>query len=272
MVDIPHVERIVNMQRYVRVRYQGVIYYGIINDDQVELLEGNNPESFTKLGVQVPLSEVEKLIPCEPQKIICSGLNYTDTVLEEGAKWPKVPLIFLKPPTAMIGDGQEIHKNGMVEWLNCEAELGVVIGKDCKYVSKEQAMDYVWGYIAANDITAKDLQKADTLWTRAKSFDTFLPLSDEIVSGIDGGNLDVSCYINDQQVQKGNTRDLLFDISTLISFCSTVMTLKAGDIVITGTPGGYGKHIVDGDVVRIEIEKVGKVTNTVKYVDYNWAL
>ena len=258
------------MKRFVRVRYENHVSYGIIDGENVKLLAGDSPENFTETDKVVPLNAVQKLIPCEPEKIICSGLNYTDTVLEDGAKWPKVPLIFLKPPSAITSDNCEVVKNTMVEWLNCEAELGVVISKDCKYISKEEAMDYVWGYIAANDITAKDLQKADTLWTRAKSFDTFLPLSDEIVSDIDGANLNISCYINNARVQYGNTKDLLFDIPTLISFCSTVMTLKTGDIIITGTPGGYGKHIVDGDKIKVEIEQVGSVSNIVKYDDFEW--
>lgn len=196
-------------------------------------------------------------------KIICSGLNYTDTILEEGAKFPVKPLLFLKPDTAIIGDGENIVKPGDVEILTIEAELAVVIGKKGKNIPKEEAWSYVRGFRASNDVTAKDAQRDDIQWTRAKSYDTFLPLSEEVAVEGPVTELEVCSYINGKLAQKGNIRDLIFDIPYLINYASTIMTLEEGDIILTGTPGGYGKIVNPGDEVTIKIENVGKVTNRV---------
>lgn len=196
-------------------------------------------------------------------KIICSGLNYTDTILEEGAKFPEKPLLFLKPDSAVIGDGEAIVKPEAIKTLTIEAELAVVIGKKGKNIPKEEAWDYVRGFRAANDVTGKDAQAEDIQWTRAKSYDTFLPLSEEVPVDKPMNELEVCSYINGKLAQKGNIRDLIFDIPYLIHYASSIMTLEEGDIILTGTPGGYGKVVVPGDEVTIEIEHVGKVTNRV---------
>jgi 2-keto-4-pentenoate hydratase/2-oxohepta-3-ene-1,7-dioic acid hydratase in catechol pathway len=260
------------VERYIRFQYEDSIYSGILCKDVIEVLKGSNPEEFEETGVQIESKKVKLLTPCTPEKIICSGLNYYDTVLEEGAAFPKKPLIFLKPPSSIIQPGEKIVQNKMVNMLTCEAELGAVISKKCKNISFYNAMDYVWGYIIANDVTAKDLQKEDNQWTRAKSFDTFLPLGSEIVSGVNAENLQISSYINNKKVQDGNTKDLIFNIACLISYISHCMTLKPGDIIITGTPGGYGKIIDAGDEVTIEIEELGRITNTVVKDDGSWCL
>ena len=196
-------------------------------------------------------------------KIICSGLNYKDTILEEGAKFPEKPLLFLKPATAVVGDGESIVRPEGVKKLAIEAELAVVIGKRGKNIPQEEAWDYVRGCRAANDVTAQDIQKEDVQWTRAKSYDTFLPLSEEVAVEKPLSQIEIFSYINGTMVQKGNIKDLIFDIPYLISYISGVMTLEEGDIILTGTPGGYGKAVEPGDEVTIEIPGVGKITNRV---------
>ena len=196
-------------------------------------------------------------------KIICSGLNYRDTVLEDGAKFPEKPLLFLKPDTAIIGDGEAIVKPEEVKILTIEAELAVVIGKKGKNIPREKAWDYIRGCRAANDVTAKDAQKEDIQWTRAKSYDTFLPLSPEVPVKGPLEDVEVCSYINGKLAQKGNIRDMIFDIPYLVSYISGIMTLEPGDIILTGTPGGYGKEVRPGDEVRIEISRVGRITNEV---------
>ena len=196
-------------------------------------------------------------------KIICSGLNYKDTILEEGAKFPVKPLLFLKPDTAVIGDGEEIVRPEGINQLAIEAELAVVIGKTGKNIPEEAAWDYVRGFRAANDVTAQDAQKEDIQWTRAKSYDTFLPLSEETAIETPLSKLEIYSYINGTMVQKGNIEDLIFDIPYLIGYISRIMTLEEGDIILTGTPGGYGKRVKPGDEVTVEIPGIGKITNRV---------
>jgi 2-keto-4-pentenoate hydratase/2-oxohepta-3-ene-1,7-dioic acid hydratase in catechol pathway len=258
--------------RYVRFRHNDRIQYGIIDGNNIEILNGNCFSEFRISGYVVNKKKVEIIAPCTPQKIICSGLNYYDTVLEDGARLPKRPLLFLKPPSSIVLSGEQIIKNKMVQILTCEAELGVVISREGKNISIKDALSYVWGYIVSNDVTAKDLQKEDIQWTRAKSFDTFLPISSEIVSGVDPSNLQIRSIINGQVMQSGNTKNMIFDIAYLISYTSHIMTLCEGDIIISGTPGGYGKIIKDGDSVTIEVEDIGAITNIVKESSEGWCL
>lgn len=203
------------------------------------------------------------LSPSNPSKVICIGLNYSDTVLSEGEKLPTEPLLFLKAPSAIVTDGEKIEKSTLVNKLACEAELALVISKGGRNIEKEDAYSHILGYIAANDVTAQDIQKKDGQWARSKSFDSFLPLSFKIVSDIDPGNLNIKATVNGELVQEGNTEDMIFDIPFLINYISQAMTLNDGDIILTGTPGGFGKPIDEGDQVTIEIERVGNITNKV---------
>lgn len=260
------------MTKHLRFQYKGTEQYGLVEGESVLLLRGSCPADFQPTGESASLADVQLLPPCNPQKIICTGLNYTDTVLRDGATLPQVPLLFLKAPSAMILAGENIRQTPMIQELACEAELGVVIGKDGTNIPRDKALEYVWGYLIANDVTATDLQKADGQWTRSKSFDTFLPLSSEIVSGIDPSALQVRTYINGEIAQDGNTRDMIFDIPYLISYISHAMSLRQGDIIITGTPGGYGKRIQNGDVVSIQIEHLGEIANPVVCDQGDWCL
>jgi len=182
------------------------------------------------------------------------------------------PLLFIKPSTSLTADGENIVKWPMTDHLNFEAELAIVIGKEAHLVPEKEVYQYIWGYTIANDVTAKDLQKSDGLWSRSKSFDTFLPLGPWIVRGIDPHNLTITSYLNGEQKQKGNTGDLIFGIEYLVSFISHITTLLPGDIILTGTPGGYGKTLNVGDEVEIEISEIGKLTNQCVECNEGWGM
>jgi 2-keto-4-pentenoate hydratase/2-oxohepta-3-ene-1,7-dioic acid hydratase in catechol pathway len=261
------------MERYVRFyNSSNKISYGLVNGDKVIELIGEKFPDFEESGKEYDLSSVKLLAPCTPTKAVCVGLNYKDTVLEPGAKWPVEPLLFIKPATSIIAQGENIFKWPMSEDLAFEAELAIVIGKKAHLVSEEDAQEYIWGYTIANDVTARDLQKADGLWARSKSFDTFLPLGPWITSGIDAHNLTISSYVNGQQKQRGNTSDLIFGIEYLVSFISHIMTLLPGDVILTGTPGGYGSTLNIDDRVEIEISEIGKLTNQCMRSSQSWNL
>ena len=230
--------------------------YGIIKGDKVITFESEGFDSYN-------LEEVKLLPPCLPTKAICVGLNYRDHIEEMGDKEPAEPTLFIKPSTAVIGSDDFIVLPEMSERVDYEGELAVVIGKKAKYVSEKDALDYVLGYTIANDVTARDLQAKDGQWTRAKSFDTFLPIGPWIETDLDPSSLDITTYVNGEVKQKSNTKHLIFNVPKLISFISHIMTLNPGDVILTGTPSGVGP-LKSGDIVTIEIEGIGKLTNRVK--------
>jgi 2-keto-4-pentenoate hydratase/2-oxohepta-3-ene-1,7-dioic acid hydratase in catechol pathway len=260
------------MEQYIRFNYRKKVSYGLIKENKVIKLLGEEYPNFKESGIQYDLSSVKLLAPCTPTKVVCVGLNYKDTVLEPGAKWPVEPLLFIKPSTSIINPGEDIIKWPMTEDLAFEAELAIVIGKKARFISENEAKNYIWGYTIANDVTAKDLQKADGLWTRSKSFDTFLPLGPCITSGVDAQHLTIASYVNGQLKQKGNTSDLIFGIEYLVSFISHIMTLLPGDVILTGTPGGYGSSLNVNDKVEIEISNIGKLTNHCIESSATWKL
>lgn len=261
------------MERYVRFKNtRDVISYGLVKGDQVAELKGEEFLDFEETGKEYPLSSVKLLAPCTPTKAVCVGLNYKDAILEPGTKWPEEPLLFIKPPTSVLDPEESIVKWPMTDNLAFEAELAIVIGKKAQRISKEDVNDYIWGYTIANDVTAKDLQKRDGLWTRSKSFDTFLPLGPWITRGIDAHQLKITSSVNGVQKQAGNTQDQIFNIEYLVSFISHVMTLMPGDVILTGTPGGYGKELNSGDKVEIEIAEIGKLTNFCQDCTENWKI
>jgi 2-keto-4-pentenoate hydratase/2-oxohepta-3-ene-1,7-dioic acid hydratase in catechol pathway len=198
----------------------------------------------------------------KPTKIIAIGLNYLDHAKELKMEIPDHPLIFMKPPTAVIGSGDAIFLPPQTKELNYEGELAIVIKEKAKNVSKDEARYFIAGYTCANDVTARDLQRIDGQWTRAKSFDTFCPLGPRIVSDIDPKHLSIITRVNGTVKQNSNTKNMIFDVFELVSFVSEIMTLLPGDVIITGTPPGVGA-IEAGDVVEIEIEGIGVLKNTV---------
>lgn len=197
-----------------------------------------------------------------PSKIIGIGQNYRAHAAEMGKGIPEEPLMFLKPASAVIADGMPIERPAGYERVDYEGELGVVIGKRAHRVSRERALDHVQGYVCVNDVTVRDLQKKDGQWTRAKGFDTFCPIGPHVVPGLDPTNLRITTRVNGVVKQDSSTSDLIFDVATLIAFCSQHMTLEEGDVISTGTPSGVGP-LSPGDVVEVEISGIGVLRNPV---------
>ena len=198
----------------------------------------------------------------KPSKIVAVGLNYIDHAQEMKMDLPKQPVIFLKPPSAIIYNKESIVYPPQTSELHYEAELAVIIKDRIKNIAEEEALDHVLGFTCANDVTARDLQRMDVQWSRAKSFDSFCPVGPRIVSEIDPNNLAIKLYLNGELKQSSNTANLIFKVNYLIAFISQVMTLEPEDLILTGTPAGIGPMQV-GDVVEVEIEKIGKLVNRV---------
>jgi 2-keto-4-pentenoate hydratase/2-oxohepta-3-ene-1,7-dioic acid hydratase in catechol pathway len=197
-----------------------------------------------------------------PTKIVGIGQNYRAHAAEMGKGIPEEPLMFLKPPSAIIGDGMPIERPAGYERVDYEGELGVVIGKRARLVSRETALGHVAGFTCINDVTVRDLQKKDGQWARAKGFDTFCPVGPRIVAGLDPSDLRITTRVNGAIKQDSSTSDLIFDVPTLIAFVSRYMTLEEGDLISTGTPAGVG-NLNPGDVVEVEIAGIGVLRNPV---------
>jgi 2-keto-4-pentenoate hydratase/2-oxohepta-3-ene-1,7-dioic acid hydratase in catechol pathway len=197
-----------------------------------------------------------------PTKIVGIGVNYRAHAVEMGKTPPAEPLMFLKPPSALLPDGGAIHRPAGYARVDHEAELGVVIGRRAQRVSRERALDHVMGYVCVNDVSVRELQQKDVQWTRAKGFDSFCPLGPRIVSGLDPTNLRIMARVNGETRQDSSTSDMIFDVATLIAFVSEYMTLEVGDVISTGTPSGVG-NLTPGDVCEIEIEGIGVLRNPV---------
>jgi 2-keto-4-pentenoate hydratase/2-oxohepta-3-ene-1,7-dioic acid hydratase in catechol pathway len=212
-------------------------------------------------GEVLNLKDVELLAPCQPTKIVCVGLNYVEHARELKMQLPLEPILFIKPPTAVLAPEGEIVYPQSSQQVDYEGELGVVIGKRCKNVPADEVEKYILGYTCFNDVTARDLQRKDGQWTRAKSFDTFAPIGPWIAK-IDSSNLDIQTRVNGTIKQKSNTRDLIFGVPKLVEFISGIMTLEPGDVIATGTPPGVGP-LQKGDVVEVEIEGIGILRNNV---------
>ncbi len=233
-----------------------------VDGDQVTPLLGDLFGETEVCGDPLALSAVTLLPPVVPSKIIGIGSNYRLHALELGKPVPDVPKMFLKPSTSVVGPGAAIALPPDTQRVDHEAELAVVIGRHACCVSRDDAMAYVLGYTCANDVTARDFQKADGVFARAKGFDTFCPLGPWIATGIDPSDLRVRAWVDGELRQDGRTRDMVFDVATLISFVSHVMTLLPGDVIATGTPSGVGP-LRAGHVVRVEVEQVGWLENPV---------
>lgn len=203
------------------------------------------------------------MIPVRPAKIIGIGRNYVEHARELGNEMPAVPIIFFKPPTALIGNGDAIQLPAVSNRVEFEAEIGVVIGKRIRNADPVAAERAIGGYVCVNDVTCRDLQKTDGQWGRAKGFDTFCPVGPKVVSGLDWKTLELICRVNGVQRQRARASDMHFAIPDLVSFLSGVMTLEPGDLIATGTPAGTAP-LHDGDVVEVEIPGVGILSNPVR--------
>ena len=254
--------------KIVRYSVQGKTRYGVLEDNVVKGYAGNpftEAGSFKADGSSYKLDEIKLLAPCEPSKIVCLGLNYRAHVEETGFKAPENPLLFLKPPSAVIGPEEYIVRpnlpvKGRIDY---EGEVGVVIGKPAKDVPEEKAMEYVMGYTCVNDVSARYAQEKDGQWTRGKGFDTFCPMGPCIANLPDPNKIKIKTVVNGEARQDSDTSYLIFNIPKLIAFISEVMTLLPGDVIATGTPEGIGQ-MNPGDTVEIQIEGVGTLRNYIK--------
>jgi 2-keto-4-pentenoate hydratase/2-oxohepta-3-ene-1,7-dioic acid hydratase in catechol pathway len=237
--------------------------YGVLKGEAISPIQETPFRETLKTGELIPLDNVNLLAPCEPSKIIALGLNYQDHAAEFGRQVPDEPLIFLKPSTSVIGPEADIIYPQMSRRVDYEAELAVIIGKTARRVKEENALEYVLGYTCFNDVTARDLQKKDGLFTRAKGFDTFAAMGPWIETGIDDpDNLIVEAHLNGEPRQHSSTNNMVFGVRRLISFISQEMTLLPGDVIATGTPAGVGP-MRPGDVVEIRVEGIGTLRNRV---------
>jgi 2-keto-4-pentenoate hydratase/2-oxohepta-3-ene-1,7-dioic acid hydratase in catechol pathway len=237
--------------------------WGWVKEDLVGLIDGSPYEPFRREEALLPLDKIRMLAPVMPRKIICVGLNYTVHIDELNAEVPNVPILFFKPPSSLIGSGDTILLPPQSNQVEHEAELAVIIGRQGRWVSTEEAMQLVLGYSIANDVTARDLQRSDDQWTRAKGFDTFCPVGPWIETELDVSDTMIKCSVNGQLRQMASTRDMIFPVRELIAFISSIMTLEPGDIILTGTPAGVGS-LSPGDEVTVEIEGIGSLTNKVR--------
>ncbi len=211
----------------------------------------------------VPISEITLLAPVSPSKIVCVGRNYRDHAAELGNKMPDEPLLFLKPPSAIISSDDSIILPSASQQVEHEGELGVVIGRSaCNLSEDDDPLSYVLGYTCVNDVTTRDLQRKDVQFTRGKSFDTFCPVGPSIVTGLDPQNLVVTTRVNGNVKQRGQTSDMAFPVSFLIRYISNIMTLMPGDLIATGTPAGVSA-MKAGDVVEVQIDEIGILRNPV---------
>jgi 2-keto-4-pentenoate hydratase/2-oxohepta-3-ene-1,7-dioic acid hydratase in catechol pathway len=246
--------------KFVRFLKENEVSYGILENNRITQLADAPYESIQVTTTTYPLSAVRLLAPSTPTKVLALALNYESHVRE--ARKPTKPEPFLKTTSCIIGPEDPIVLPKFAGTVHEEAELVVVIGKKCRQVSQQNALDYVFGYTCGNDVSARVWQRGDTQWWRAKSSDTFGPIGPCIVTDIDGSSLDIWARVNGKQVQHCNTSELLFDIPTLVSFISQVIALDPGDLIFTGT-SGVPVEIQDGDIVEIEVDKIGVLSNPV---------
>lgn len=252
-------------QRYVRIKTnQGQIYYGIINlSRQVRVLDAPPWLGGKPTDLELEAEKYQLLAPCLPSKIIAVGKNYAHHAAEMGGKVPEEPLLFLKPPTAIIAPEENVIYPPQSQRVDYEGELAVVIGEKTKNCDPESAGKKIWGYTIANDITARDLQKKDSQWTRAKGFDTFCPLGPWIVRELSSESR-LQTFVNEEiePRQSALISDMVFDPENLVAYISEIMTLLPGDVILTGTPAGIGP-VQSGDCLRVEIEGIGTLVNKV---------
>lgn len=252
--------------RYVRfaIPEQDRTWWGTVDGDDVIALTDAPYNHGSPTTDRWPRKDVKILAPAIPSKIVCIGLNYHAHVQASYSadEAPDRPLIFLKPPSSIIGPGDEIIHPTVTERVDYEAELGVIIGKRAKNVAEKDAQNYICGYTCVNDVTARDLQKKDGQWSRAKGFDTFCPVGPEIICDFDPSDILVEGIHNNEIKQSGRTSQMIFKIPFLISYVSSIMTLEPGDLIATGTPSGIAP-MKPGDSIEVRIETVGSLVNSV---------
>jgi 2-keto-4-pentenoate hydratase/2-oxohepta-3-ene-1,7-dioic acid hydratase in catechol pathway len=248
--------------RVIRFLHGGQERFGKLDNDRVTLFDGNPIHGAALGDATLALSDCELLAPVSPSKAICIGMNYAAHAAEISQSVPDEPLMFFKPISAIIGPGEAIVLPYQSKKVELEAELTVVIGKQAKNITVDQAKDHIFGYTIANDVTARDLQFSDLQWARSKGFDTFCPLGPWIETDFSPAGKIVQSRINNEVRQHASTNDMNFDVETLVSYVSQNVTLFPGDIILTGSPAGISK-ISAGDFVECEIEGIGVLSNPV---------
>lgn len=253
--------------RLVRYQFKSEApQFGWIHEDRVGPIAGTPFGEYRREEANLALNAVRLLAPVLPGKILCVGRNYIAHAKEHNVDVPEVPMLFLKPPSSVIGPEDPVLLPPQSQQVEHESELAVVIGKRGRWISTENASEYIFGYTIGNDVTARDLQRRDGQWTRGKGFDTFCPLGPWIETEFDPADALITCYVNhgerNEMRQMGSTRDMVFQVHQLIAFASSVMTLEPGDVLLTGTPAGVGP-LLDGDTIEITIEGLGILRNPV---------
>lgn len=238
------------------------ISYGWIKDEQVGQITGSLFGEFRRQEAHLPIDDVHLLAPVLPGKIIGVGRNYIEHANEQGVEVPDIPIIFLKPPSSVIGLEDNIVLPPQSREVVHEAELALIIGKRGRWIKPEDSFNYIFGYTIGNDVTARDLQRKDSQWTRGKGFDTFCSLGPWLETEMDPSDALITCKVNDELRQMASTREMVFSIQQLIVYISSIMTLEPGDVILTGTPAGSGP-LKDGDRVEITIDGVGTLINGV---------
>ena len=248
-----------------RFQHDGLDVFGRIEGKDVEVLRARSIDEVSTDSpgeARVPLSDVTFRVPCEPTKIVAVGRNYADHAKELGNEVPTEPLIFLKPPSALLPCNSNIEMPAASERVDYEGELAVVIGRRARRIEADDWRRYVLGFTCANDVTARDLQKKDVQFTRGKGFDTFCPLGPWIETALDPSDLELTTRVNRETRQHGRTSSMIFPIPRLVEWISHVMTLEPGDVILTGTPEGVGP-LRQGDLVEVEISGLGTLVNRV---------
>jgi len=255
--------------KILRFAINRTIKYGVLEDDTIRVMLGTPYSYFRSPGKSLRLTEstckleqVRLLAPCLPSKIVALGLNYRSHAKETRLQIPSLPLIFLKPSTAVIGPEDKIVYPKTSKRVDYEGELAVVIGRKARAVDRAKAREYILGYTCFNDVSARYEQRDDGQWTRAKSYDTFAPIGPYIVTDISPDDLKIETYLNGELRQSARTSDLIFPVDALVSFISNIMTLLPGDVIATGTPSGIGRMLPD-DIVEVKIEHIGTLRNYV---------
>jgi 2-keto-4-pentenoate hydratase/2-oxohepta-3-ene-1,7-dioic acid hydratase in catechol pathway len=262
--------------KYCRFHLNGSAHYGLVEsiagNDEITRVLLQPPQSSngdveglpSRRMDRIPLSQASLLPPVEPSKIICVGRNYREHAAELGHEIPQEPLLFLKPPSALLPPGGAILRPKASARTDYEGELGVVIARSCRQLTDgDDVRPYVLGYTCVNDFTARDLQKKDGQWTRAKGFDTFCPVGPVVADGLDPwAGVSIETRVNGDMRQSGNTRDFIFPLDVVIRYISQILTLEPGDLIATGTPEGVAP-VVAGDVIEVSIEGIGQLRNSV---------
>ncbi|MDP9497997.1 MAG: fumarylacetoacetate hydrolase family protein [Actinomycetota bacterium] len=256
--------------RVCRFALDGEVSFGVVEgpaggdpaDLVVAPVQGHPFGAFAPTGARHPMSSVKLLAPVLPSKVVCIGKNYAEHAAEMGGEAPANPVVFMKPSTSVVGPGDPVRLPRDSARVDHEAELGVVVGRLCRDVPRERALDVVLGYTCGNDVTARDHQKADGQWTRGKSHDTFCPLGPWVETELDVRDVAVQCRVDGELRQDGRTSQLLHDVPAVLAWITSFMTLLPGDVVLTGTPAGVGP-LTPGSTVEVVVEGVGTLANPV---------